>query len=301
MESSTPELFLGNRSEMLKSPDTYLSKESGDKSIFNEGLRGSARRRGRPHFGRRSAGSKPSANRDANAYKFETSASRSCNSAKHFSLTKSTAYSDGFTNGKSAKLNQSIDDLEKTLRRTCISDSLEDSWNYLQIFNMRQKGRLGTNENTAHEKTLVDSSTTPKQSERQDEIRKNIGNKREIISDADKITEPTLESPPSDSVQAVKSKINVSAANSLPRPDFIIPELPEGRFLEFNIKTTWGDKHYLGLNGIEIFNAKGTKVKVKSVSINLIPTSLYETYLTMKFWSPSLMSYCIDYSRPDRH
>lgn len=35
---------------------------------------------------------------------------------------------------------------------------------------------------------------------------------------------------------------------------FIIPNLPKGRTLEFNIIQTWGDINYLGLTGIEIYD-----------------------------------------------
>jgi len=35
---------------------------------------------------------------------------------------------------------------------------------------------------------------------------------------------------------------------------FIIPVLPRGRQLEFNIVQTWGDINYVGLTGIEVFD-----------------------------------------------
>jgi hypothetical protein len=48
--------------------------------------------------------------------------------------------------------------------------------------------------------------------------------------------------------------------------DFIIPELPSGIKMEINVHTTWGDRHYLGLNGIEVFSSTGEPVTVAKVS-----------------------------------
>lgn len=47
---------------------------------------------------------------------------------------------------------------------------------------------------------------------------------------------------------------------------FIIPELPQGKLLEFRIHSTWGDQNYVGLNGLEIFNYKGDNVRIEKVS-----------------------------------
>uniref|UniRef100_A0A8C9PN00 Katanin interacting protein n=1 Tax=Spermophilus dauricus TaxID=99837 RepID=A0A8C9PN00_SPEDA len=58
--------------------------------------------------------------------------------------------------------------------------------------------------------------------------------------------------------------------------DFKIPVLPYGQHLVIDIKSTWGDRHYVGLNGIEIFSAEGEPVQVLSIraeppDINVLP------------------------------
>ncbi|KAJ8926520.1 hypothetical protein NQ314_021122 [Rhamnusium bicolor] len=47
---------------------------------------------------------------------------------------------------------------------------------------------------------------------------------------------------------------------------FIIPKLPSGKTMIIDILSTWGDKYYVGLNGIEIFNDDGEIAKVKNIS-----------------------------------
>lgn len=45
----------------------------------------------------------------------------------------------------------------------------------------------------------------------------------------------------------------------------MIPELPYGKELVINIKTTWGDKHYVGLTGVEVFSSTGESMTITKV------------------------------------
>ncbi|XP_048349805.1 katanin-interacting protein isoform X2 [Sphaerodactylus townsendi] len=58
--------------------------------------------------------------------------------------------------------------------------------------------------------------------------------------------------------------------------EFKIPVLPYGQHLRLNIQSTWGDRHYVGLNGIELFSSEGdpiqiTKIRADPPDINILP------------------------------
>lgn len=48
--------------------------------------------------------------------------------------------------------------------------------------------------------------------------------------------------------------------------DLEIPTLPRGRELVINLRSTWGDRFYIGLNGIEVFTDQGKPADITKVA-----------------------------------
>ncbi|XP_063223456.1 katanin-interacting protein-like isoform X2 [Bacillus rossius redtenbacheri] len=122
------------------------------------------------------------------------------------------------------------------------NQALEESWSSLSFFDKKHKGRLT--------KTL-------------DEYKPSILETQSVHPSETK-------TPPEASM--VTAVLDDKADDA----DFIIPELPLGRLLVLNIKSTWGDRHYLGLNGIEVFSSTGEPAPISTIcadpaDINVLP------------------------------
>ncbi|XP_033095303.1 protein KIAA0556-like [Anneissia japonica] len=60
--------------------------------------------------------------------------------------------------------------------------------------------------------------------------------------------------------------------------EFEIPLLPFGQHLTINIKSTWGDRHYVGLNGIEVFQSTGEPVQISSITADPADINILNEY-----------------------
>ncbi|XP_053132779.1 katanin-interacting protein isoform X3 [Hemicordylus capensis] len=60
--------------------------------------------------------------------------------------------------------------------------------------------------------------------------------------------------------------------------DFKIPVLPYGQHLKINLWSTWGDRHYVGLNGIEIFSSNGEPVEIARIQADPPDINILSAY-----------------------
>nr|XP_014340944.1 PREDICTED: uncharacterized protein KIAA0556 [Latimeria chalumnae] len=131
-------------------------------------------------------------------------------------------------------------------------DSLLESWNSILKFNRSQRGRIS---NMDFEGDIFDEFLQRQKISRQGQRPL----KQEVMQEEQE-EENTTETDKEDG-----------------NDDFEIPVLPCGQHLQIIITSTWGDRHYVGLNGIEIFSSSGEPVQIAEIKadppdINILPS-----------------------------
>ncbi|XP_051877498.1 katanin-interacting protein isoform X2 [Pristis pectinata] len=135
-------------------------------------------------------------------------------------------------------------------------DTLMESWDSLLKFNKSQRGRLA---NMDFEGDIFD----------------------EFLQEQRIGRESRLKSLHQESVQELKEEKQEHATDPErddDGSDFEIPVLPYGSHLIINIISTWGDRHYVGLNGIEIFSSTGEPVKIAQIKANPADINILPAY-----------------------
>ncbi|XP_068160932.1 katanin-interacting protein isoform X2 [Antennarius striatus] len=155
--------------------------------------------------------------------------------------------------------------LVSTSRRQCtplahrqLDETLMESWDSLTKFNQCQRGRIS---NMALEGDIFDEFL-----------------QRQIRSPSTFPVNTAVPMSPHSSLTTRGALTNGPDDDpSMERDDeFEIPVLPQGRTLVINILSTWGDRHYVGLNGLEVFSSNGEPLQPTHISadppdINILP------------------------------
>ncbi|XP_075686177.1 katanin-interacting protein isoform X2 [Rhinoderma darwinii] len=130
-------------------------------------------------------------------------------------------------------------------------NNLMESWTSLIKFNQSHRGRIS---NMDFEGDIFDEFLHQQKIGRQ-----NIRVKKELVHEIPKLADANM-------VENDRNDGNY----------FEIPVLPYGQHLCIKVTSTWGDRHYIGLNGIEIFSSTGnavqiTKIEAEPPNINILP------------------------------
>ncbi|XP_069503122.1 katanin-interacting protein [Ambystoma mexicanum] len=138
--------------------------------------------------------------------------------------------------------------------------TLMESWNSLLKFNRSQRGRIS---NLEFEGDIFDEFIQ----------------QQKIAPPPNRESQGKQKTPRKEGMQDLQNELEIDPSLESEKDDgsdFEIPVLPSGKHLLIKITSTWGDRHYVGLNGIEIYSANGEPVQIAKIQadppdINILP------------------------------
>ena len=133
-------------------------------------------------------------------------------------------------------------------RHNSEKSEVQDSWDSLTMFRKNNRARL---DNT----NSIEEAVNPAQEDPLQNI--DIDNALEGAADlASYMDELDGLVSAGDRAKVVESEQQAGVDTN----DFAISCLPSGRTLDVDIRTTWGDRYYVGLCGLELFDSEGEKI-----------------------------------------
>ncbi|XP_067329136.1 katanin-interacting protein-like isoform X2 [Anolis sagrei] len=148
---------------------------------------------------------------------------------------------------------------------TSPEEALQESWNSLLRFDRLHHGRIS---NLDFQGDIFDEFLLQQKATRQGDLRARAPGS--VQGPSRHLEEEDSLGPVQQQEQGVEKEEEEEGG------DFRIPLLPFGQHLKIEIQSTWGDRHYVGLNGIELFSSKGEPIPVARIAadppdINILP------------------------------
>eukprot|EP00794_Sanderia_malayensis_P021189 gene21189-23267_t len=239
----TPDLHLKLSSELdsdaskKSSKPIWLpdSKEKQPKPTIDDLVILEPRPRSRPSSGRRAALDSPAEVKES---RVTSSRRRDTKEDADESAKKSASRRQNRSRNQSPRMSPESNESKVSGRkkfREMLDIELEQSFKSIDQFQHSHLGRITANIDLDQEGDALDL----------------LIRQAKLIESSDDIKDETGDNPNADSQEAEL---------------FEIPTLPKGRQLVLNLKTTWGDRHYVGLNGIEVFTNTGELARITEIS-----------------------------------